>query len=95
MLLFSLLTQGEEQGLHIQARLTFYLQIPGTALVKISAILTINVPLILKVRQVIFVMRAKQIIGHYEGFFREGKKSRPPRKTSRKDQISVLPAYKT
>jgi hypothetical protein len=34
-----------------------------------SLVLTINVPLILKVRDIIFFSRAKHIMGHFAGFF--------------------------
>jgi hypothetical protein len=35
----------------------------------INKILTINVPLILKVWDIIFFSRAKHIMGHFAGFF--------------------------
>jgi hypothetical protein len=52
-----------------------------------AALLTINVPLILKMRDFMFFKREKHIISHFEGFF-EGaetfeEKLRPPQKTPR------------
>jgi hypothetical protein len=37
-------------------------------------VLTINVPLILKMRWIIFFMRANYFMGHYEGYFEGVKK---------------------
>ncbi len=45
-------------------------------------VITINVPLILKVRDIIFFSRAKHIMGHFTGFF-EGAKTFLTHKLSR------------
>jgi len=40
-------------------------------LIRLRYKITINAPLIMKVRDFIFFMRAKHIIGHFKGFFME------------------------
>jgi hypothetical protein len=61
-----------------------------------------NVPLILKVLEIIFLFGAKHIMGHFLGFF-EGAETfltpklplnRPPRKTPQNALLYVLPAKK-
>ena len=45
-----------------------------------DTILTIYAPLILKVRDIIFFVRAKHFISHFKGVFMEFTKSRSPQK---------------
>ena len=45
----------------------------------------------MKVREVIFFMRAKHIIGHFDGFFKEFKKVEISMKNPK---LYVLPKYK-
>ncbi len=55
-------------------------------LATLISILTINAPLILKMRDIIFFLRANYIMGHFKGYF-EGDKTFLTPKLSRAQQI--------
>ncbi len=57
-------------------------------------VLTINAPLILKARVIIFFSQAKHIMRHFAGAILGSKRSGPPRKTPRNTPLYVLPQTK-
>ncbi len=59
-----------------------------------SCNITINSPLILKMREIIFFLRANYKMGHFKGYFEGSKKSRPPRNIPRNGPLCSLPKTK-
>ena len=57
-------------------------------------IITINAPLILKMRDIIFFLRANYIMGHFKGYF-EGAKTFLTPKLSRAQQGAILGSKKS
>ena len=59
-----------------------------------GAFLTINAPLILKMRDIIFFLRANYIMGHFKGYF-EGAKTFLTPKLSRAQRGTILGSKKS